>query len=59
MRFPLKEENGTPITEITFVFANEKVGEHKKGVLEFREFNLKRQEKTTGEVAKASLVPVE
>jgi len=32
------------VDEITFVFAHDKVGEHKKGVVQFRDFNLVEKE---------------
>ena len=40
MEFDFHARKETPITEITFVFSHQKVGEAKKGSLEFRNFEL-------------------
>ncbi len=40
MSFPINFTKPTPITEFTFVFANDKVGEYKRGALQFKNFTL-------------------
>jgi len=47
--FPFQVSSDTPVSEITFVFSNERVGEYKKGILEFRDFNLIPSKSTEGE----------
>lgn len=43
--FPFRFNRETLITEITLVFSNEKAGDHKKGVLQFRNFTLLPRDK--------------
>ena len=38
--FPLNFKNSTLINEVTFVFANDRVGEHKKGRIQIRKITL-------------------
>ncbi len=40
VRFPWKARKDTPIAEVTLVFSWDRVGDHKKGFLEFRNFTL-------------------
>lgn len=40
MEFKFYAKKETPINEMVFVFTNKRVGENKKGVLEFQNFNL-------------------
>lgn len=42
--FPLPDKGETNIAEITFVFANNQVGEHKKGIVHFRNIHLTPRE---------------
>ena len=38
--FPFNSTQELPITELTVVYNNSKVGESKRGILQFRKFNL-------------------
>ena len=38
--FPLNVQKSTPITEVTFIFSNDKVGTQKSGALELKNFTL-------------------
>ncbi len=40
MKLPIRVNRSTPISEITFVFANDKVGTHKKGILHLKNLML-------------------
>lgn len=40
MKFEFSAQKSTPIAEVVFVFINSRVGEAKKGMLEFRNINL-------------------
>jgi hypothetical protein len=40
MDFEFHEQRPSPVSEMVFVFLNQRAGEEKKGVLEFRRFNL-------------------
>lgn len=40
VEFKFSASKATPVSEVVFVFTNDRVGEAKKGVLEFRHFNL-------------------
>ncbi len=42
--YPIRFTRQTPLTEVTLVFANEKVGTHKKGVLHMQDVNLVPQD---------------
>ncbi len=44
MKLPFQTTRGTPVTEMTIVVLNDKAGEHKKGVLHFRNFRLIRKD---------------
>ena len=58
MEFDFRAQKPTPINEVVFVFTNSRVGEAKKGVLEFRNVNLiPRRTPLEAPVAVAEKVP--
>ena len=58
--FPLHFTRSSPITEVTIVVSNEKAGDHKRGAISFRDFNLIPADKpvrATHQAAKPASAP--
>ncbi|MBU9889769.1 MAG: hypothetical protein KTQ49_07875, partial [Candidatus Omnitrophica bacterium] len=53
MEFDFRAKKPTPISEVVFVFTNDRVGEAKKGVLQFRNVDLIPLKKPEAAVTKS------